>query len=258
MSFKFTNIFIISFPWYFIFLIIAEQLIGNYILLQITRSGLFFIICCILAAIIYGGHGGKINSDISKLLFSPSRIKSKNKLYHHQILYRHLTEHNKICNLVLRGGDEVFNRVMLLYFGTQVPINIYFLRQIIFLNFPILERTVIWCIILFQLASGLIVIGPLAWCNQIYHKPIKWIPKLQVVIGQGPKGGLWYKMKYDDLYNRLIQGPKIALKIGPIKSITYFSALEFVFIYLGYLLMAFSQIITLQATDVNPSMTNGH
>lgn len=44
-------------------------------------------------------------------------------------------------------------------------------------------------------------------------------------------GRAWilYKAKYDDLYNRLLQGPKMAISIGPVESVTYQSSLEVVY-----------------------------
>lgn len=94
-----------------------------------------------------------------------------------------------------------------------------------------------------QLLAGTVVFAPLAWCCKVYHSPREFIPKLQPLM----VGYQWllFKLKYDDLYGRLIdRGPKIAISIGPSGAITFLSALEFLFLYIAYCLMAFSQIIT--------------
>ena len=59
----------------------------------------------------------------------------------------------------------------------------------------------------------------------MYHAPKRFIPKLQLMLRPG-KAWLFYKLKYDDLYNRLVQGPKMAVSIGPVESVTYQSSLQ--------------------------------
>lgn len=94
-----------------------------------------------------------------------------------------------------------------------------------------------------QLMAGIVVFAPLAWCCKIYHSPKEFIPKLQPLM----VGYQWllFKLKYDDLFGRLIDNhSKIAVSMGPSGAITYISALEFLFLYIAYILIAFSQVIT--------------
>ncbi len=62
---------------------------------------------------------------------------------------------------------------------------------------------------------------------------------------------IWYKFKYDDIYNQFIYGPKIALGLGPIESITYMSALNLLFAYIAYMLMVFSKQIRRELDNLN-------
>ena len=44
---------------------------------------------------------------------------------------------------------------------------------------------------------------------------------------KGSRNWLWYKIKYEDLYLRLVDdGPKIGVAIGPVQTVTYKSSLE--------------------------------
>lgn len=105
------------------------------------------------------------------------------------------------------------------------PINIYFIRRMIFLENTFYSLVMMYCASSVQLLAGMVVFAPLAWCQKVYHSPREFIPKLQPLL----VGYQWliFKLKYDDLYGRLKdKGPKCAVSIGPSGAITYLSSLE--------------------------------
>lgn len=105
------------------------------------------------------------------------------------------------------------------------PINIYFIRRMIFLENTFYSLVMMYCASSVQLLAGMVVFAPLAWCQKVFHSPREFIPKLQPLL----VGYQWliFKLKYDDLYGRLKdKGPKCAVSIGPAGAITYLSSLE--------------------------------
>ena len=115
--------------------------------------------------------------------------------------------------MVLRGSEDLFGVILFASLLTQVPVNIYLIRNMIFRNPPTLILIFIRIVLCFQTLAGCFTISLLAWENQVYHKPKKWIPNLQTMING--HYWIWYKIKYDDLYNRLVSGVKISITMGP-------------------------------------------
>ncbi|KAI2800524.1 hypothetical protein BLOT_011911 [Blomia tropicalis] len=122
---------------------------------------------------------------------------------------------------------------------TNIPINILLLRRNVFENQTMFEKS-------------------LAWMScAVCHKPSKFIPILQPML-KDPRKWLWYKIKYEDLYMRLVDdGPKIGIAIGPVQTVTYRSSLEALYLYVGYILMAFSQMITENIEQLNTNQIYG-
>ena len=107
---------------------------------------------------------------------------------------------------------------------TMVPVNIYFVRRIIFITNTAVDNMIIWFIVIIVLLLAFLCLTMLSWCCSVYHSPKKYIPKLQQMM----RGPMWRetKLKFDDLYGRLMRGPKVALSIGPLGDITYLGSFE--------------------------------
>ncbi|KAH9392167.1 hypothetical protein TYRP_005236 [Tyrophagus putrescentiae] len=92
--------------------------------------------------------------------------------------------------------------------------------------------------------ATLIIFFPLAtfpWA--LHHSMIKRI--LFDVQGQMKKGSrkcalLLCKLKVDDLFGRLLRGPKIGCTAGPLGVVTYHSVTEGFLIYAAFLLFSFN------------------
>mgnify|MGYP007002774456 CR=1 FL=1 len=139
---------------------------------------------------------------------------------------------------MLEGSDRLFGDILLGFLYTQIPVNVIFLRRIILFSSanPTLTLVLtIACAVQLAVCAGVLL--PFAWCQAIYHSPKRFIFRLQAAT----RGHAWLatKLNYEDLYGRLIRGPKISLSIGPISEVTYFSVFEFLLSYIAYLLLAF-------------------
>ncbi|KAJ6219640.1 hypothetical protein RDWZM_005452 [Blomia tropicalis] len=142
------------------------------------------------------------------------------------IIKNQLIEHNLVTYIVISSSRELFGYINYVFLLTNVPINVYILRRNLFEPQKVLDQIILWTIALVQMLSFLIVFIPPSWCTKVYHSPAKFIPTLLPML-RGSSCWIKYKMKYEDLYHRLIDnGPKLALTIGPVRAITYMTSLE--------------------------------
>ena len=160
-----------------------------------------------MGSLTHAGHILELNKSIHKIIIKYSRIKQiplqvKNKLA------TQLYEHNRVCYLVIAGSDQLFGTIMASFLLTHIPANIYVLGKNLFATQQLKDMLYFWLIAFAQVIVWLISISPLVWSNKVYHSPKNFIPKLQIMIMKNPNLRL-FKFKYDDLYNRLIQGPQI-------------------------------------------------
>ena len=180
--------------------------------------------------------------DLRIRLMMPIMLKHHNyydlPLRYQRIFHFQLHEHNRTIFLVISGCRLLFGWVLFAFLLIHIPINVNLIRRCIYIqHLTLVELLVIWVIGLAQILITCFVICPLAWAYTVYHSPKKFIPTFQllstttatIVGGNGQNGWLWYKLKYDDLYQRLLYGPKFALSIGPVKEVTYFNSLEVIY-----------------------------
>ncbi|KAH9409889.1 hypothetical protein TYRP_009634 [Tyrophagus putrescentiae] len=236
-------------PWYSIVYAHLEAHFGIFGLLQMVQSSAFFVGCTLLGTLVYAGHVKEVNRAVqaSLALNRCSNLGAK-PVFHYtrttsSLLNRQLNEHNRVCYLVMRGCAELFGNVLLCFLLTHLPTNVYLLQRNVFAAPPLFTLLLFWLIIFFQALAAFVVFAPLAWVQTVFHSPRRFIPRLQMLMSGKRRWQLCYKLKYDDLLNRLLHGPKMALTIGTLQPITFYSALEFLFLYLGYVLMGISQMI---------------
>ena len=219
-----------SIAWNGYVLFFCEYLIINYETFQCLQTFIFFIMCTIILTIINAGHVietnqiiwkliGKYRSDNSKLLFIPLQCQ--------MILSNQLKEHNRITYIVIGSSRELFGYINYVFLLTNIPINVYTLRRNLYVQQMLQDQILLWTLVLIQLLTFLIVFIPPSWCTKVNHSPAKFIPILQPMIQRPNLIWFKYKMKYDDLYYRLIDnGPKLGMTIGPERAITYMTSFE--------------------------------
>ena len=242
--------------WYSFVCFYLEYQLLYYALNRLICKGLFFVYCTIIGTIVYSGHVIEIGQNVTKIinqykmkmkiqiqqhrfqsLSLSSFITNNIPLHHTRTFYFQLHEHNRVIYLVTCGVRELFGWVMFVFFLVHIPVNISLIRQNIFIqNSKVIELLVLWLIVFLQIFVAGVLFCPLAYSCKVFHSPKKFIPSFQLLTTTAPtimdgniqmnNGWIFYKMKYDDLYQRLLYGPKFAISIGPVKEITYFSSLE--------------------------------
>ena len=212
-------------PWPTIILIYVEVFAVFYALIRMLRYAIFFLASTIISTIVCAGHIIEMRKSLENVLVRYSQKNMRIPFKEKWIIDRHLVEHNKVCYYILYGSIAIFGNVMYAFLWTNIPINIILLRRNLFIqNQAVMDFYLIWLIWLCQLAAAMVFFIPLSWDHAVYHSPKKIIVKLQAMMA----GSRWMftKLKYDDLYNRLISGPKLGVMIGPIDCITYWSSLQ--------------------------------
>lgn len=162
-------------------------------------------------------------------------IKNNKKFYqssyqYYQVLTPLLAEHNRVCFLIFCSSNKMFSRVLLTFFLTNVPINVYFLKRIIFQKQKIVDLLLYWFIVLLQIGAAFTVLFPLSSMCKIVHLPKKFLFNLQCCLSG--RQWLWYKLKIEDLNYTLFHRPKISVGIGFIKAVTFKAVFEVRFNFL--------------------------
>ncbi|KAJ6224148.1 hypothetical protein RDWZM_002693, partial [Blomia tropicalis] len=237
--------------WYGYVWLNLEFLVYIYAGLECIQNGSFFSLCTITGTIVFAGHVIEMDRKMWKMIDQCRRkcpMLRSISCRSHKIIDNQLCEHNRVTYLVISGSRELFSYILYAFLLTNIPVNVYLISRSAIEQQKLIDQFILWGIVFVQLVVLIIVFGPLAWCAKVYHAPAKFIPILQPML-RSSSGWLWYKIKYEDLYHRLIDnGPKLAVSIGTVRAITYMASIEFMFMYIGYILMAFSQIIE---TNIN-------
>ena len=221
-------------------------------LLLLVRYVVLFTTMTILGAVVFIGHLREWQCRVRvvidahfvkkkrRTLLKPPKIPASGRL----LLERLLCEHNLISYLVISCSDQLFGKVVLATICTQIPINIVFVKKIVIgseQETPLSFKFLLFIIFAIQLGVFAGIFVPLSWCQSQYHSPKSLVHRL--MLATTDSGAWWWtlRLKYNDLYGRLVCGPKVAITVGPLHAITYFSSLEFLFTYCAYVLMIFSQ-----------------
>ncbi|KAJ6220373.1 hypothetical protein RDWZM_006185 [Blomia tropicalis] len=214
--------------WYGYVIINIELIFGLYIALSIYQSGLFFSMT-VFGSSAYPGHIYQTNQKTLKHI-NECRLKMPLCSYvswrNRSIIKNQLQEHILATSLAISGSRNLFGKILYVFLLINIPINVYLIRRNLYRQQDFIDKLMLSLIAFFQLFVSLIVYLPLAYCNKVYHSPAKFIPILQPML-RGQKGWLWYKMKYEDLYHRLVDnGPKLSVSIGPVRAITFMAFCE--------------------------------
>ncbi|KAH9403380.1 hypothetical protein TYRP_015265 [Tyrophagus putrescentiae] len=246
-------------PWYMKVFEAYEMCWPLAFLLLLVRYVVFFTAWTVVGSVAFTSHVRELQAKVScwlkqqqqqqfgyfKILAVQKRLPPGGRL----LVERFLREHNLVCFLVVSRSGQLFGKVILGTICTQIPINVIFVRKMVLGSSeeetPFSLRLLLFVFCFAQLLIFAIIFLPLAWCQKVYHSPKKFIPRLMLLSSSASgSGASWWwrlRLKYNDLYGRLLRGPKFAISVGELHAVTYFSSMEFLFSYIAYLLMAFSK-----------------
>ncbi|XP_046912905.2 uncharacterized protein LOC124493842 [Dermatophagoides farinae] len=144
-----------------------------------------------------------------------------------RFIYR---QHNILCYYEIFTDKDVWSQALYYYALVSIPINVTFMCELIFEDL-IKETQLLFVFLMFMHAiTGLIPLIILADVSKDYHAIKKNIPAMQLQLKR--RKDLRLKLKFDDLYERLVDGKKIAYTFGYLGVLTYRGLLE---AFLGYI-----------------------
>lgn len=213
-------------------------------LLVLLRYFIYFSISNVIGTLVLTSHVLEWQNKVKIVLaFHWQHPKLKLPVSFRLLLERFLQEHNFVCYCVVRSSAQFWGKIILAVIWTQIPINIVFLKKIVSggKETPLSLKLIFIIFCTVQLCIFTLMFAPLSWCQKVYHSSKKLLPRMMIMTtGSGP---WWWtlRFKYNDLYGRLMGGPKFAMSVGPLHAITYLSSIEFLSTYIAYILMTFSQ-----------------
>nr|XP_046919586.1 uncharacterized protein LOC124499686 [Dermatophagoides farinae] len=156
-----------------------------------------------------------------------------NELKELQFIYR---QHNILCYYEIFTDKDVWSQALYYYALVSIPINVTFMCELILEDLPkktrflFLGLTALHVVQLNLYERGFIPFIALAHVTSAFHKIKDYIPAVQVQLNRLTH--LRMKLKYDDLYERLTHGKKIAYTFGYLGDLTYRGLFE---AFLGYI-----------------------
>jgi len=222
-------------PWFAYLWLSIEVSFALYGAMRLFHLTMFFTMFSLLWTLFSGqfienaNHIKRVIAQHRRFRFVPHRYDS--------FLWSKFDDCTNIYVLAINASNVLFGGTIFACILTTIPINIYYIRRTFFAVQPCIQKVAESIVIVIQIISYLIIFTPFAWCCAVYHSPKTFIPKLQSML----HGNQWiiFKLKLNDIFDRLVRGPKIAINIGPTKEITYATSLEvweFLKIYLTFLI----------------------
>ncbi len=209
-----------GFSWYINLWSVYEIIILWYEIIRLLQTAFFFMNASILAALVQGGHCKTITKELRKVITAARTDQRFTRLHPEEAVKvaSFLSEHNAVSRLVMEGNRTLWGTVMAVFLLTNVPLNCYVLSQIVLSGTKtMIEVLSLYAILLIQLSAFAVTMWPLSYtCKQIHAS------QSTIVSIQPHLNSRWIviKCKLDALKERLNCGPKVAVTIGPARSVT--------------------------------------
>ncbi|KAH7645314.1 hypothetical protein HUG17_0852 [Dermatophagoides farinae] len=151
------------------------------------------------------------------------------------LIYR---QHNKLSYYVLHDDKNTWSQSLYYYALISIPINITLLCELIVEDIPAQTEFVFIVIAVVHAITGVIPFMALAHVSSAFHKIRDHILPMQLKL---KRNYLRTKLKYDDLYERLMHGKKIAFTFGYLGNLTFRGLFEAFLSYIAafFLIMGF-------------------
>lgn len=155
----------LSNPWISVCWVLFESLVTYYGLIRLIRCGILFILFSVNATILYTEHLTAVGNTVMESIGN-GRIFSVSKT----VLKNYLTDHNRITYMLINGNRQLFSAVLLTFFLTNIPVNIYLIRRIVLLKQDATILYLMWVVVLrcIQYSDG-VFIGVFRWQQHCSH-----------------------------------------------------------------------------------------
>ena len=132
-------------------------------------------------------------------------------------MWNFLNQHKTTSLSIVQVNGQLYSHLALANVVAMLPNNIYVLASLILRDSTPEIVTIYSFALLLQLLAVSFMFLPAEMCQQI-HGPAKMFPRVQLAL-KG-YGAMVLKMKYDNLMEILVDGPKITITAGPLASFT--------------------------------------
>lgn len=205
-------------------LIVFDHISMHYIFGLLVRSGVYCFLCFISVCVnsFKFTHFEQTFRVIIKRNRSAKFRSYSFRCQINQKLEQFISEHTMICYHILRGNENIWNKILLSFLCTNLPSNIYFFIRLFLMNggrLPLIDSLAIGCVFFGQTCIVVIVLVLLAQQSKALHRFHRYVPAIQQLISGRAKVAL--KLQYDDLLQRLTRGARYGVTIGPFWVITY-------------------------------------
>lgn len=223
--------------WYFPTVLLDQILI--YYLVMATIQSTVYCFCSNIGVFVYC-FKLKYFHGLFRGIIKQNQILCTNISAHSHIehLRAFLHDHTVICYQILYGNEQIWSKVLLMFFVTIIPPNIYFFCRIFLADsatMPATESLTICIIFSGQTFFALIVLLGHAQQSKLIHHFYAYIPTIQILLKD--RAYLNIKLKLDALLQRLGFTPKYGISIGPFKVvITYETIFQILMNYIYWVL----------------------
>ncbi|XP_075677400.1 uncharacterized protein LOC113795824 [Dermatophagoides pteronyssinus] len=188
--------------------------------------------CSIISSyLIYHGNLYDMNHKFINIL-------NKSKYHNQQIngkqLRFYLNEHTRLSYFVLYNDKTTWSDALYYYALLSIPINITLMCELIVEDIIPETKFLFIIIIVLHSVTGSFPFLLLANMSNDFHSINKHLPEMQLQLKRSTH--LRLKLKYDDLYERLIWGKKIVHTFGTLGNLTFRGLFE---AFLGYFVAFF-------------------
>nr|XP_027201850.1 uncharacterized protein LOC113795826 [Dermatophagoides pteronyssinus] len=211
--------------------IIIEEIIFGFNAVTLLQCMLLLSCTIIAASIIYHFELNEINENFQKILNQshynngkPIKIKDLKQL---RFI---LEQHTRLTYYLMESDQNTWSKSLFYYALVGIPINVTFICELLVEDLPTKAIILFILIALSHTIASLIPFMLLALISYDFHKLNKHLPSMQLQLKQS-KQHLRLKLKYDDLYGRLIYGKKIAHTFGTLGNLTFRGLFEAFFGY---------------------------
>lgn len=138
----------------------------------------------------------------------------------HNFLNWFILEHGRICVVTMKAWRGQFIKSFLIYFIISIPWNVLCVTTLI-LNETLTgsDEFFIYSLTIFHSSLTISLLEALAIQSNSLHRPAKHL--IPIIQGINGKNSICMKTKYEDLYSRLICGPRYGPRLAMIGAITH-------------------------------------
>ena len=143
-------------------------------------------------------------------------------------------QHNRLAYYLIFTNEDIWSKTFYYFALVSIPINVSLMSELLVENLPIQTQLLFIFVAIVHAISLLVPFMSLAKVSDDFHKIKNQIPSLQFRLKHYQH--LRLKLKYDDLYGRLMHGKKISFTFGYLGDLTFRGLFE---AFLSYIVAFF-------------------